>query len=114
MATTDGVRLAASWQAPLAAEFAAPYMAALKAFLAAERAAGKVIVPPAKLWFHALDTTPLESVKIVILGQDPYHGAGQAHGLAFRVPAGVRPPPSLANIYKELEADLGLPRAGHG
>ena len=103
-----------SWKAPLAAEFAAPYMADLRAFLLAERAAGKRIFPPAKLWFHALDATPLDSVKVVILGQDPYHGAGQAHGLCFSVPPGVRPPPSLGNIYKELEADLGLPRPRHG
>ena len=103
-----------SWKAPLAAEFAAPYMADLRAFLLAERAAGKRIFPPAKLWFHALDAAPLDSVKVVILGQDPYHGAGQAHGLCFSVPPGVRPPPSLGNIYKELEADLGLPRPRHG
>ena len=103
-----------SWKAPLAAEFAAPYMADLRAFLLAERAAGKRIFPPAKLWFHALDATPLKGVKVVILGQDPYHGEGQAHGLCFSVPPGVRPPPSLGNIYKELEADLGLPRPRHG
>lgn len=112
--TGQGVQLAESWKVPLADEFAAPYMADLKAFLLAERAAGKRIFPPARQWFHALDATPLESVKVVILGQDPYHGEGQAHGLCFSVPHGVRPPPSLANIYKELEADLGLPRAGHG
>ena len=108
------VILAESWKGPLAAEFAAPYMADLRAFLTAERAAGKRIFPPAKLWFHALDATPLDAVKVVILGQDPYHGAGQAHGLCFSVPHGVRPPPSLGNIYKELEVDVGLPRPRHG
>ena len=110
----DGVRLTESWKAVLAGEFAAPYMADLKAFLAAQRTAGKTIYPPAKTWFHALDATPLDAVRVVILGQDPYHGAGQAHGLAFSVPDGVRPPPSLVNIYKELEADLGVSRAHHG
>ena len=89
-------------------------MADLKAFLAAERAAGKLIYPRASEWFHALDATPLDQVRVVILGQDPYHGEGQAHGLCFSVREGVRPPPSLVNIYKELQSDLGLVPPRHG
>ncbi|MDZ7824271.1 MAG: uracil-DNA glycosylase [Ahrensia sp.] len=103
------IQLHESWLAPLAGEFEQPYMAVLKQFLATERAAGKVIYPPARQWFHALDATPLEAVRVVILGQDPYHGPGQAHGLSFSVPLGVKIPPSLQNIYKELQDDLGIP-----
>ncbi len=108
------IRLHPSWLEPLRGEFASPYMQALRSFLLAEREAGKRIFPPARDWFAALDLTPLEQVRIVILGQDPYHGAGQAHGLCFSVRPGVRVPPSLVNIYKELEADLGIPPARHG
>lgn len=89
-------------------------MAALKAFLRSEKAAGKHIYPMGNEWFRALDLTPLEKVKVVILGQDPYHGPGQAHGLCFSVGPDIRVPPSLVNIYKELESDLGLPRPRHG
>jgi uracil-DNA glycosylase len=103
-----------SWQDPLQAEFNAPYMAALREFLDAELAAEKTVYPPQQNWFRALELTPLDQVRVVILGQDPYHGAGQAHGLCFSVPQDVKPPPSLVNIYKELEADLGIPRASHG
>lgn len=106
--------LPACWKAALAEEFAAPYMADLHAFLLTEKGAGKVIFPPSPLWFHALERTPLERVRVVILGQDPYHGAGQAHGLCFSVPPGVRPPPSLVNIFKELHSDLDNPRPPHG
>ncbi len=113
-ATDQGVKLDPSWRAPLSQEFASPYMAALRGFLLAERAAGKAIFPPARAWFRALDLTPLDAVRVVILGQDPYHGPGQAHGLCFSVPPGVRPPPSLGNIYKELKADLHLDTPGHG
>ncbi|MBA3880776.1 MAG: uracil-DNA glycosylase [Sphingobium sp.] len=98
----------------LSGEFASPYMADLRAFLVAERAAGKAIFPAASAWFRALDLTPLDRVRVVILGQDPYHGPGQAHGLCFSVPPGVRPPPSLGNIYKELRDDLGIDPPGHG
>lgn len=108
------IKLHESWKAPLAGEFGAPYMAALKAFLSGERDSGKRIFPAGSEWFRALDLTPLDQVRVVILGQDPYHGAGQAHGLCFSVRPGVRPPPSLVNIYKELQADLGLPRPAHG
>ncbi|RYE02211.1 MAG: uracil-DNA glycosylase, partial [Sphingomonadales bacterium] len=107
-------KLHPSWLEPLRAEFADPYMAALRAFLLAEKAAGKRIFPASANWFRALDLTPLEQVRVVILGQDPYHGEGQAHGLCFSVQPGVRTPPSLVNIYKEMEADLGIPRARHG
>ena len=108
------VKLHPSWLGPLQAEFDQPYMADLRQFLLAEREAGKRIFPAGANWFRALDLTPLDSVKVVILGQDPYHGPGQAHGLCFSVPNGVRPPPSLVNIYKELESDLGISRPAHG
>jgi uracil-DNA glycosylase len=109
-----GVRLHESWRAPLGAEFASPYMRALKDFLLAEKAAGKRVFPKGGEWFGALDLTPLDKVRVVILGQDPYHGLGQAHGLCFSVRPGVQIPPSLVNIYKEMEADLGIPPARHG
>ena len=108
------IKLHESWKAPLQGEFDASYMADLRAFLVGEREAGKTIFPAGSLWFHALDATPLPKVRAVILGQDPYHGPGQAHGLCFSVRPGVRPPPSLVNIYKEMETDLGIPRANHG
>ena len=108
------IRLDESWKTALAPEFDAPYMQALKAFLQAEKARGKVIFPKGAEYFRALDLTPLNDVKVVILGQDPYHGDGQAHGLCFSVRPGVRIPPSLVNIYKELQSDLGVPPARHG
>ena len=111
---SDAVRLHDSWKTPLADEFAAPYMAALRDFLIAEKAAGKRIFPKGNQWFRALDLTPLDRVRVVILGQDPYHGEGQAHGLCFSVQPGIRPPPSLVNIFKELQSDLGLPPPRHG
>jgi uracil-DNA glycosylase len=103
-----------SWHASLAPEFVSEYVAALREFLKAEKVAGKVIYPHSSNWFRALELTPLDKVRAVILGQDPYHGPGQAHGLCFSVQPGVRPPPSLVNIYKEMESDLGLPRPRHG
>lgn len=108
------IALHEGWRAPLAQEFAAPYMADLRAFLVAEKAAGKAVFPKGSEWFRALDLTPLDSVRVVILGQDPYHGPGQAHGLCFSVRPGVRVPPSLQNIYKELRDDLGIAPARHG
>ena len=108
------VQLEPGWDAALAGEFAAPYMAQLSAFLRAEKAAGKRIFPHSRHWFRALELTPLADVRVVILGQDPYHGEGQAEGLAFSGPPGVKVPPSLVNIFKELAADLGVPRPGHG
>ncbi|MBB3188917.1 uracil-DNA glycosylase [Halomonas cerina] len=103
-----------SWQRWLGDEFQAPYMQALRDFLAAEKAARKVIYPHSSNWFRAFELTPLDRVKVVILGQDPYHGPGQAHGLCFSVRPGVRVPPSLSNIYKELEADVGARPVDHG
>jgi uracil-DNA glycosylase len=108
------VKLNPSWLEPLRGEFASPYMQALRAWLLAEREAGKRIFPRPGEWFGALDLTPLEKVRVVILGQDPYHGEGQAHGLCFSVKPGTRIPPSLGNIYKEMKADLGIPPASHG
>jgi uracil-DNA glycosylase len=113
MATQD-IRLHPSWLDRIGGEFGEPYMAELKRFLVAEKERGKHIFPKGANWFRALDLTPLEAVRIVILGQDPYHGPGQAHGLCFSVPNGVQPPPSLVNIYKELESDLGIRAPGHG
>jgi uracil-DNA glycosylase len=103
------VDIAPDWKAVLAAEFAQPYFARLVAFLKAEKAAGKTLYPPGPLIFNAFAHTPYAAVRCVLLGQDPYHGPGQAHGLCFSVPPGVPPPPSLVNIFKELHADLGLP-----
>ena len=111
---TDQIKLPESWEAYLADDLASPRMQALRTFLASEQSAGKQIFPKQEQWFRALDLTPLDKVRVVILGQDPYHGEGQAHGLCFSVQPGVRPPPSLVNIYKELESDLGLPRPKHG
>ncbi|WP_306120197.1 MULTISPECIES: uracil-DNA glycosylase [unclassified Roseitalea] len=108
------IKLHESWREPLRSEFESPYMAELKRFLVAEKAAGKRIFPPGGDWFHALDATPLDRVRVVILGQDPYHGPGQAHGLCFSVRPGVRVPPSLVNIYRELEDDLGIAPPDHG
>lgn len=106
--------LPADWQAALQAEMEGPRFAALAAFLDDEARQGQAIFPPAEDRFRALELTPLDRVRVVILGQDPYHGAGQAHGLAFSVRPGVRPPPSLVNIFKEMESDLGVARSRHG
>jgi uracil-DNA glycosylase len=113
-AASAAVKLDPAWLAHLQGEFDSDYMKALKAFLAAEKAAGRRVFPRGREWFRALDLTPLEAVRVVILGQDPYHGEGQAHGLCFSVRPGVRTPPSLVNIYKELETDLGIAPARHG
>lgn len=107
-------KLDPSWAVPLADMFASPVMADLRTFLLAEKAAGKAVFPKGSEYFRALDLTPLDKVRVVILGQDPYHGAGQAHGLCFSVQRGVRVPPSLVNIYKELKADLGIDPPRHG
>ncbi len=105
---------AKSWQPYLEDEIKAPYMQSLLAFLQQEKKRHKVIFPPEASWFHALQVTALDQVKVVIIGQDPYHQPGQAHGLCFSVKPGVKTPPSLVNIYKELESDLAIPRAEHG
>ncbi|MET0179876.1 MAG: uracil-DNA glycosylase [Novosphingobium sp.] len=106
--------LPASWAPALEPVLASPRVRALGGFLRAEETAGKAIYPPRGSRLKALELTPLEAVRVVILGQDPYHGAGQAHGLAFSVPVGVKVPPSLVNIHKELASDLGLARPAHG
>jgi len=103
-----------SWRPALDPVLAAPEARQLGGWLRAEEEAGKVIYPPRGQRLKALELTPLEAVKVVILGQDPYHGPGQAHGLSFSVPQGVKQPPSLVNILKELGADLGIPRPEHG
>ena len=107
------VKIEQSWKAALAGEFEKPYFASLVSFLRNEKAAGKVIYPPGSQIFRAFDLTPVQNVKVVILGQDPYHGPGQAHGLSFSVPSGVPAPPSLKNIFKEIETDLGVRMSGH-
>jgi uracil-DNA glycosylase len=111
---SDSVKLHESWKTPLADQFASPHMAKLKQFLLDRKAAGARIFPKGSEYFRALDLTPLDTVRVVILGQDPYHGEGQAHGLCFSVQPGVRPPPSLVNIYKEIASDVGIPPRRHG
>ncbi len=108
------VRLEPEWKQVLATEFQSSYMRELRAFIEQERNAGKIIYPPGPEIFNALNSTPLSQVKVVILGQDPYHGAGQAHGLCFSVRRGVVLPPSLQNIYREIHSDLGIAPARHG
>ena len=108
------IRLDASWKKHVGDYLQRPSMQALGDFLRTEKTAGKRIYPPGPQIFAALDATPFEQVKVVILGQDPYHGAGQAHGLCFSVAPGVDTPPSLQNIFKEIERDLGIARPDHG
>lgn len=108
------VQIEASWKVALGEEFSQPYFTALSGFLRQEKAAGKEIYPPGSLIFNAFNTTPFERVKVVILGQDPYHNPGQAMGLSFSVPRGTTLPPSLRNIYKELNTSLGIEPASHG
>ncbi|WP_372864919.1 uracil-DNA glycosylase [Spongiibacter sp.] len=107
-------QLEASWQQQLGGELEQNYMRELDGFLRLRREQGAVIFPPVCQWFAALDSTPFDKVKVVVLGQDPYHGPGQAHGLSFSVPAGVALPPSLVNIFKELQQDLGVNVPEHG
>ncbi|HEX4801298.1 MAG TPA: uracil-DNA glycosylase [Sphingomicrobium sp.] len=111
---TQEIKLHPSWLERVGGEFGEGYMADLKRFLMAEKEKGKRIFPKGSEWFRALDLTPLNKVRVVILGQDPYHGAGQAHGLCFSVQPGVQQPPSLVNIFKELKRDLGIEPAHHG
>jgi uracil-DNA glycosylase len=108
------IRLDPSWKLLLGQEFEKDYMRALRAFLIAEKQQGKLIYPSGPDIFNALNTTPFDKVKVVILGQDPYHGPGQAHGLCFSVSPGVPLPPSLQNIYKEIHRDLGIPLSANG
>ncbi len=108
------IRLHESWKNRLEPEFHQDYMLSLRAYLLERKRAGAVIYPPGKLIFNALDSTPFDKVRVVVLGQDPYHGPGQAHGLCFSVQLGVPTPPSLINIFKEINQDLGLPVPDHG
>jgi uracil-DNA glycosylase len=103
------VQIEESWKKVLHQEFSQPYFLEITSFLRAEKKAGKIIYPPGPLIFNAFNTTPFQKVKIVLLGQDPYHGPGQAHGLSFSVPNGIAQPPSLINIFKELHNDVGIP-----
>ena len=107
------VRIEQSWKDALADEFGKPYFESLVRFLHKEKSEGKKIFPPGSQIFRAFDLTPLDQVKVVILGQDPYHGLGQAHGLSFSVPDGVPAPPSLKNIFKEIESDMGIKMSGY-
>ena len=111
---STSIQLHPTWLSRLENEFKQPYMQDLKSFLQQEKQQGKVIFPPGKDIFNALNSTPFEQVKVVILGQDPYHGPKQAHGLSFSVQPGVKIPPSLLNIYKELQRDLGLAMPNNG
>ncbi|MGN6291969.1 MAG: uracil-DNA glycosylase [Chitinophagaceae bacterium] len=108
------VKIEESWKEVLKDEFAKPYFQNIALHLKTERQQGKTIYPPGSLIFNAFNTTPVDQVKVVILGQDPYHGPNQAHGLCFSVQAGVPPPPSLVNIFKELHEDLGIRIPNHG
>jgi uracil-DNA glycosylase len=109
-----GMKLEKSWYEKLKNEISQPYIQELKEFLEKENKSGKVVYPPEPLVFNAFLQTPYDQVKVVIVGQDPYHGPGQAHGLSFSVLPGITTPPSLKNIYKELEADLGIQRPSSG
>ncbi|NEP55691.1 MAG: uracil-DNA glycosylase [Symploca sp. SIO2G7] len=111
---SSNIQLEPTWKAVLEDVFVTPNMQALKKFLKEEKAAGKIIYPRGSLMFNAMNSTPFDQVKVVILGQDPYHGPGQAHGLSFSVPKGVALPPSLINIFKEIEQDLGIKLPKHG
>ena len=114
MQVHDSLKIHPSWYSVLEPEFNKRYMSELREFLQREKQSGKNIFPPAVQIFNAFNSTPFDQVKVVILGQDPYHGAGQAHGLCFSVMPGVRVPPSLKNIYKEMASDLGIAAPDHG
>lgn len=108
------VNIEDSWKSVLKAEFEMPYFLEISRFLKKEKALGKTIYPAGPYIFNAFNSTPFQKVKVVIIGQDPYHGEGQAHGLCFSVQKGIKPPPSLVNIYKEMKSDLGLEPPSHG
>lgn len=107
------VKIEQSWKNALKDEFDKPYFASLVHFLHTEKEGGHIIYPPGNLIFRAFELTPVSKVKVVILGQDPYHGPNQAMGLSFSVPSGVKAPPSLKNIFKEIESDLGIEMSGY-
>ncbi|HVU54236.1 MAG TPA: uracil-DNA glycosylase [Puia sp.] len=108
------VKIEETWKETLKQEFTKPYFLQIATYLKAEKMSGKTIYPPGSLIFNAFNTTHFDNVKVVIIGQDPYHGQGQAHGLSFSVPKGIPPPPSLINIFKELQNDIGVPIPNHG
>ena len=108
------VKIEASWKEVLKGEFSKPYFEQIPLHIKTEKSQGKIIYPPGSLLFNAFNTTAFDKVKVVILGQDPYHGQGQAHGLCFSVQNGVAPPPSLLNIFKELQDDIGVEIPNHG
>lgn len=108
------VQIEPGWKKALEEEFNKPYFAGIKQFILQEKEKGKKVYPPGPLVFNAFNLTPFDQVKVVIIGQDPYHGFGQAHGLCFSVPVGVKPPPSLVNIFKEIKTDLNFDAPNHG
>jgi uracil-DNA glycosylase len=108
------IKLHSQWRQVIGDEFEKDYMLSLREFLIQRKQQDAVIYPPSDQWFSALNSTPFDNVRAVILGQDPYHGAGQAHGLCFSVTPGIKVPPSLANIYKEIKSDLGIEQPNHG
>lgn len=112
--TLPQVQIEESWKQALEEEFQKPYFPLIRQFIMKEKAKGKTVYPPGPLIFNAFNLTPLDKLKVVIIGQDPYHGAGQAHGLCFSVPQGIKPPPSLVNIFKEIRDDLGIAPPNHG
>src|SRR4029079_17480497 len=108
------VKIEESWKEVLGDEFKKPYFKQITEHIKTEKEQGKTIYPPGPLIFNAFKHTPIDNVKVVVLGQDPYHGPGQAMGLSFSVPKGVKPPPSLVNIFKELKQDIGMEIPVHG
>ncbi len=114
MEQTPNVQIEESWKLALAGEFASPYFAGIKKFLVETMSAGHKVYPPGPLIFNAFNKTPFDRVKVVILGQDPYHNPGEAMGLSFSVPRGIKIPPSLVNIYKEIRSELGYEIPAHG
>ena len=108
------IKLDSQWCQVIGDEFEKDYMLSLRDFLIQRKQQGAVIYPPSDQWFSAFNSTPFDNVRVVILGQDPYHGAGQAHGLCFSVTPEIKVPPSLANIYKEIKSDLGIEQPNHG
>ncbi len=114
MSETAAVQIEEGWKLALNDEFNKPYFPLIKQFIVEQKAKGKTVYPPGSLVFNAFNLTPYNQLKVVILGQDPYHGPGQAEGLCFSVPQGIKPPPSLVNIFKELKTDLGIAPPNHG
>lgn len=112
--TASNVQIHESWKNVLKDEFQQPYFSGIKQFILEQKKKGKTVYPPGSLIFNAFNLTPFSELKVVIIGQDPYHGAGQAHGLCFSVQHGIQPPPSLINIFKEIKNDLGIEPPAHG